>query len=177
VAATRVISVVGKKNAGKTTLVVAMIQDFVRRGRKVGTIKHGHHPALVDQEGKDTWRHFHEGRTRRTMIESPGQRVTFEQSDGMTDPVELVRRSFLDMDIVIVEGYKSAHLPKIEVHRQAVHTEPLYDAASETADQWIAMVSDQRSPKLPFPVFTFTDTAWLPSLMHLAWERALIVEG
>lgn len=174
-AATRIISVVGKKNAGKTTLVVAMIQDFVRRGRKVGTIKHGHHPALVDQEGKDTWRHFHEGRTLRTMIESPGQRVTFEQSDGTTDPAALVRRSFLDMDIVIVEGYKSAHLPKIEVHRQAVHTEPLYDATSEMADQWIAMVSDQRNLKLPFPVFTFTDTAWLPSLMHLAWERALIV--
>jgi len=177
VAATRVISVVGKKNSGKTTLVVAMAQDFVRRGRKVGTIKHGHHPALVDQEGKDTWRHFHEGRSLRTMIDSPGQRVTFEPSDGKADPVELVRRCFLDMDIVIVEGYKSAPLPKIEVHRQAVHTVPLFDSASDTAGLWIAMVSDQRGLHLPFPVFTFTDTAWLPSLMHMAWERAMIVES
>lgn len=176
-AETRVISVVGKKNAGKTTLVVAMAQDFVRRGRRVGTIKHGHHPALVDQEGKDTWRHFNEGRVLRTMIESPGQNVTFEQSDGMTDPVELVRRSFLDVDIVIVEGFKRAAIPKIEVHRKAVHGEPLFDPDDASASQWIAMVSDERGRKLPFPVFTFTDTAWLPSLMHFAWERALIVEG
>jgi molybdopterin-guanine dinucleotide biosynthesis protein B len=166
VAGTRIISVIGKKDAGKTTLVVAMAQDFVRRGRTVGTIKHGHHPAIVDQEGKDTWRHFNEGRVLRTLIESPGQRVTFERSDGATDPVELVRRSFMDVDIVIVEGFKSAPLPKIEVHRQAVHTTPLYSADSPAAKQWIAMVSDQRGLRLPFPVFTFTDTAWLPSLMQ-----------
>jgi molybdopterin-guanine dinucleotide biosynthesis protein MobB len=177
VAATRVISVVGKKNAGKTTLVVAMAQDFARRGRRVGTIKHGHHPALVDQEGKDTWRHFHEGRAIRTMIESPDQRVTFDRSAGTADPVDLVRQHFLDLDLVIVEGFKRAPLPKIEVHRHAVHAEPLYDPAGEGADQWVAMVSDQRGLRYPFPVFTFTDTAWLPSLMHMAWERALVVEG
>jgi len=177
VAGTRVISVIGKKNAGKTTLVVAMAQDFVRRGRTVGTIKHGHHPALVDQEGKDTWRHFHEGRVLRTMIESPGQRVTFERSEGGGSPLDLIRRSFLDCDIVIVEGFKSAALPKIEVHRQAVHQTPLYTQDNPSAGEWIAMVSDQRGLRLPFPVFTFTDTAWLPSLMHMAWEQALVVEG
>jgi len=177
VAATRVISIVGKKNAGKTTLVVAMAQDFVRRGRTVGTIKHGHHPALVDQEGKDTWRHFNEGRAHRTMIESPGQRVTFDKSDGAADPLDLVRRSFLDVDIVIVEGYKRAPLPKIEVHRKAVHATPLFDPADPSAALWIAMVSDERKMPVPFPVFTFTDTAWLPSLMHLAWDRALVVSG
>jgi len=176
VAETRVISVIGKKDAGKTTLVVAMAQDFVRRGRRVGTIKHGHHPALVDQEGKDTWRHFNEGRVLRTMIESPGQRVTFEHSDGMADPVALVRQSFLDVDIVIVEGFKRAEIPKIEVHRKAVHATPLFDPDDASASQWIAMVSDERKMQLPFPVFTFTDTAWLPSLMHFAWERALVVE-
>jgi molybdopterin-guanine dinucleotide biosynthesis protein MobB len=153
-----------------------MAQDFVRRGRTVGTIKHGHHPALVDQEGKDTWRHFNEGRVLRTMIESPGQRVTFEQSDGTADPVDLVRASFLDVDIVIVEGFKSSSLPKIEVHRKAVHATPLYDPEADGADQWVAMVSDDRGQRLPIPVFTFTDTAWLPSLMHLGWERALLVE-
>lgn len=176
-AGTRVISVVGKKNAGKTTLVVAMAQDFVRRGRTVGTIKHGHHPALVDKEGTDTWRHFNEGRTTRTLIESPGQRVMFEKTEATADPVELVRRHFLDMDIVIVEGYKSAALPKIEVHRKAVHTRPLYDSASPEAGQWIAMVSDERGQRVEIPVFSFTDTAWLPSLMHLAWERALVIEA
>lgn len=175
-AATRVISVVGKKDAGKTTLVVAMAQDFVRRGRTVGTLKHGHHPAVVDQEGKDSWRHFHEGRVVRTLIESPGQRVLFERSDGNADPLELVRRFFRDVDLVIIEGYTRAALPKIEVHRKAVHEAPLFDPAGPHAGHWVAMVSDDRSLRLAIPVFNFSDTAWLTSLMHMAWERALVIE-
>jgi molybdopterin-guanine dinucleotide biosynthesis protein B len=171
-----VISVVGKKNAGKTTLVVALAQEFVRRGRRVGTLKHGHHPALVDQEGKDTWRHFHEGGAVKTLIEAPNQRVLFEKPAGDTDPVELVRRYFRDTDIVVVEGFKRARLPKIEVHRRAAHDAPLYDASAPDADTWIGMITDDARLRLPFPVFTFQDTAWFTTLAHLAWERALVIE-
>jgi molybdopterin-guanine dinucleotide biosynthesis protein B len=171
-----VISVVGKKNAGKTTLVVALVQEFVRRGRRVGTLKHGHHPALVDQEGKDTWRHFHEGGALKTLIEAPNQRVLFEKPAGESDPLELIRRYFRDVDIVVVEGFKQAALPKIEVHRRAAHDSPLYDASAADADQWIGMITDDARLRLSFPVFTFQDTAWFTTLAHLAWERALIVE-
>ena len=48
-ASTRIISVIGRKNAGKTTLAVALISELARRGHRVMTIKHGHHPASVDQ--------------------------------------------------------------------------------------------------------------------------------
>jgi molybdopterin-guanine dinucleotide biosynthesis protein MobB len=177
VAATRVISVVGKKNAGKTTLVVALVQEYVRRGRKVGTLKHGHHPALVDQEGKDTWRHFHEGGAIKTLIEAPSQRVLFEKPDSdAADPVDLIRRYLRDVDIVVVEGFKKAPLPKIEVHRRAVHDAPIYDPSSPDAGQWVGMITDDVRSRCPFPVFTFTDTAWFTTLAHLAWERALVVD-
>jgi molybdopterin-guanine dinucleotide biosynthesis protein B len=176
VAATRVISVVGKKNAGKTTLVVALAQEFVRRGRRVGTMKHGHHPALVDQEGKDTWRHFHEGGALRTLIEAPNQRVLFEKPAGDADPLALVRRYFRDLDIVVIEGFKQAPLPKIEVHRRAAHETPLYDPALPDADKWIGMITDDARFRCPFPVFTFQDTAWFTTLAHLAWERALVID-
>lgn len=176
-ATTRVISVVGKKNAGKTTLVVALVQEFVRRGRRVGTIKHGHHPAIVDQEGKDTWRHFHEGGTVKTLIESPGQRVLFERIAEPADPRDLIRAQFLDTDIVVVEGFKRYPLPKIEVHRRSEHSTPLFDLSRTEPGEWIAMVTDDRTLRLPFPVFNFTDTAWFTSLAHLAWERALAIEG
>jgi molybdopterin-guanine dinucleotide biosynthesis protein B len=176
VAATRVISVVGKKNAGKTTLVVALVQEYVRRGRRVGTLKHGHHPALVDQEGKDTWRHFHEGGALRTLIEAPNQRVLFEKPEEAADPVALIRRYFRGLDIVVVEGFKQAPLPKIEVHRRAAHATPLYDPASPDAGLWVGMITDDARSRCPFPVFTFTDTAWFTTLAHLAWERALVIE-
>ena len=176
-AATRVISVIGKKNAGKTTLVVALVQEYVRRGRQVGTIKHGHHPAVVDQEGKDTWRHFHEGRAAKTMIESPGERVLFERITEAADPLALVRAHFLDTDIVVLEGFKRHPLPKIEVHRRSQHSTPLFDLSRAEPGDWVAMVTDDRSLRLPFPVFNFTDTAWFTTLAHLAWERALVIEG
>jgi molybdopterin-guanine dinucleotide biosynthesis protein B len=171
-----VISVVGKKNAGKTTLVVALAQEYVRRGRRVGTLKHGHHPALVDQEGKDTWRHFHEGGALKTLIEAPNQRVLFEKPSGDLDPLALVRRYFRDVDIVVVEGFKQAPLPKIEVHRRAAHDRPLYDPAAPDADRWVGMITDDARLRGPFPVFTFQDTAWFTTLAHLAWERALIID-
>ena len=171
-AGTRIISVIGRKNAGKTTLVVALAGEFVRRGRAVGTIKHGHHTAEMDPEGKDTWRHFHEGHAARVMIESPGRRVTLERSDGDADPAALVARYFDDMDIVILEGFKKRPLPKVEVHRRSEHPAPLYEPARPDAGDWIAVVTDDRTLRLPIPVFCFTDTSWFTNLAHLVWEKA-----
>src|SRR5256885_813579 len=59
------ISIVGKKDAGKTTLIVALAAELVRRKFRVMTIKHGTHAAESDQRGKDTWRHRHEGHAER----------------------------------------------------------------------------------------------------------------
>src|SRR5207247_938004 len=48
VAATRMMSIIGRKNAGKTTLLVALAAELVRRKFRVMTIKHGTHPADTD---------------------------------------------------------------------------------------------------------------------------------
>lgn len=176
-AGTRLISVVGRKNAGKTTLVVALAQEFVRRGRRVGTLKHGHHPAMLDPEGTDTWRHFHEGNTVRTLIAAPNGRVLFERGDdGEEDPFALVRRYMLDLDVVIVEGYKRYPLPKIEVHRTREHPEPLYDPDAANAGEWIAMLTDDRTLRPPIPCFAFTDTNWFTNLAQLAWSGAHLLD-
>ena len=83
-AATRLISIEGKKNAGKTTLVVALVAELVRRKFRVMTLKHGTHAANLDHEGKDTWRHFHEGKAERVLLEAPGERVVFERTRAET---------------------------------------------------------------------------------------------
>lgn len=171
-AGTRIISVIGRKDAGKTTLVVALAGEFARRGRTVGTIKHGHHTAEMDPEGKDTWRHFHEGHAARVMIESPSRRVMVERTAEEESPQTLAARYFADTDIVIVEGFKSRPLPKVEVHRQQLHAQPLYTPSREDAGDWIALVTDDRDLRLPIPVFCFTDTSWFTNLAHLVWEKA-----
>ena len=175
-AATRVISIIGKKDAGKTSLVVALTSEWVKRGRRVATIKHGTHPADVDTPGTDTHRHFNEGMAEKVLMEFPGGRVLFERTKADGEPLALVRRYLDEVDIVLVEGFKKASLPKIEVHRRSKHQEPLFDPDSPDAKQWVAMVTDDEMLRVSIPTFRFTDTGWLVTLAQLAWDRAVVVE-
>jgi molybdopterin-guanine dinucleotide biosynthesis protein B len=174
VAATRIISIIGKKDAGKTTLVVALATEL-RRKLRVMTLKHGTHAADMDQRGKDTWRHWNEGKAERVLLEAPGERVLFERTDSDGDPVALARRYLDGADIVLAEGFSAYPLPKIEVYRTACGDKPIYDASRDNADQWVAVLTDNQTFRAPFPVFRFSDTSWLVSLATLAWDRARIL--
>lgn len=173
----RIISVIGRKNAGKTTLTVALTSEFARRGRRVMTIKHGHHPADVDRPGSDTFRHFREAKAERTLIAAPDLRVLFERSPDDYDPIALARHYMEGADLVICEGYKRAALPKIEVWRKAIGGSPLYDPAAANAGEWVALMTDDREIGAAdrCPVLAFSDTNWLQTLANIAWERALVL--
>ena len=173
-AAARVISIVGRKNAGKTTLVVALAGEFVRRGRRVMTLKHGSHAPTLDPAGTDSWRHFNEGRVERTLLSGAGGRVLFDRAPDAYDPLALVRQYLADADIVLVEGYKRSALPKIEVWRSALDQPPLYDPSSPDHRHWVALVTDDAPvPDAPAHLLRFSDTMWLHLLASLAWEHAI----
>jgi molybdopterin-guanine dinucleotide biosynthesis protein MobB len=174
---TRIISVVGKKNTGKTTMVVALAQEWTRRGKRVATLKHGTHPATVDTEGTDTWRHFHEGGAESVLIEAPTTRVLFERIRDEPDPIALARRFMIGADIVIAEGFTASYLPKIEVFRSSEHKTPRYDASLPNAKSWVAIVTDGQHFDVPFPLFRFNDTALLVTLSALAWDAAYVIDG
>jgi molybdopterin-guanine dinucleotide biosynthesis protein MobB len=176
VASTRIISIIGRKNAGKTTLAVALASELGRRGHRVMTIKHGHHPADVDRHGSDTWRHFHEGHAERVLIVSLDLRVLFERSPDDYDPVGLARRYMQGADIVLTEGFKAAPLPKVEVFRRAAADRPIYDPAASNAHQWAAIVTDDPDFDAECPVLHFHDTIWLQLLANLVWDRALVLD-
>ena len=153
-------------------MAVALAAELVRRGHRVMTIKHGHHPADADRPGSDTWRHFNEGKAERVLIASPELRVLFERRVDNTGPEELARRYFSDMDIVLVEGFKQASIPKIEVYRKEVARAPLYDPSLPNAADWIAIVTDDHKYHAPIRVLHFTDTMWLTVLTALVMEQA-----
>ena len=173
-AATRIVSIIGRHNAGKTTLLVALAAEFVRRKFRVMTLKHGSHPATLDTEGKDTWRHWQEGRAERVLLEAPGERLLLERTSSESDPVTLARRYLDGADIVLAEGFSSHPLPKIEVHRRPCGP-PVFDASRHDAADWIAMLTDDASYRAPFPVFRFSDTSWLMTLANMAWDRAKVL--
>ncbi|HUR93922.1 MAG TPA: molybdopterin-guanine dinucleotide biosynthesis protein B [Gemmatimonadales bacterium] len=175
-ASTRILSIIGRKNTGKTTLTVALASELARRGRRVMTIKHSHHPADVDRAGSDSYRHFHEGRAERVLIAAPDLRVLFERSADDYDPIGLARRYLPEADIVLAEGFKQAPIPKIEVFRPDVADTPIYDAASSEAGRWVAIVTDDLDYESTCRVVRFQDTMWLQLLATLTIEHALPVD-
>jgi molybdopterin-guanine dinucleotide biosynthesis protein B len=168
----RIVSIIGHKNAGKTTLVAALSHEFKRQKRRVGTIKHASHPIEVDRPGTDSWRHFHEGRADGVVVASPDLRVSFERRNDETGPEELARRYYSDMDVVIVEGFKTAPISKIEVFRKEVAQTPLFDPEAENASEWLAIITDDHRYIAPCRVLHFSDTMWLTVLTAMVMEQA-----
>lgn len=110
--APRVIGVTGWKNAGKTTLVERLVAEFVRRGWRVNTIKHGHHDLDVDQPGRDSYRHRAAGATEVAVVGGHRYAIMREQQDPTLAEV-LVRLA--PADLILIEGYKREPHAKIEV--------------------------------------------------------------
>lgn len=173
-AATRILSIVGRKDTGKTTLTVALAAEYVRRGKRVMTIKHASHPATIDTPGTDSYRHFHEGKAERVLVASPDLRVVLERSPDDQDPIALARRYLDGADIVLVEGFTRHPLPKIEVFRTSVAASPIYDTGREDADRWLAIVTDG-DVEAGCHVLRFRDTMWLQLLANIGWDGARVI--
>ena len=109
----RLVSIVGKKNSGKTTLVVALVRELVRRGHRTMTIKHGAHPFEIDEQGKDTWRHIHEGGAERVVMESPEARVLIAHTTNEMGPRETVLQ-YGDPDVLFFNVNTADDLARAE---------------------------------------------------------------
>jgi molybdopterin-guanine dinucleotide biosynthesis protein B len=173
----RLISIIGRKNAGKTTLTVALASEFVRRGKRVMTLKHGHHSANLDTTGTDSWRHYNEGKAERVLLAGPDGRVLFDRAPDLYDPVALARQYLADADVILVEGFKRAPVPKIEVWRREVSPTPLYSDSAPERDQWVALLTDDDTYRAACRVIHFRDTMWLHLLATLAWDEGLELGG
>lgn len=168
-----VLCVTGKKDSGKTTVVVRLIAELARRGYRVMSAKHGHGFDL-DRPGTDSWRHRHEGGAARVAMAGPDQMaIVGAWGDGGEPPLsDIVHRYLADADIVIAEGFKREPLPTIEVYRAAAHTEPVYRAGSEAAARYLAMATDA-AITAPFPVLPLGDPALAERLADLIEARFL----
>ena len=141
----QMISIVGRSQSGKTTLIEKLIPALKRRGYKIGTIKHSHHIFDFDKTGKDSWRHKDAG-AETVIIASPGK-IAMVKNDYLGS-LDGLQRFFDDLDLIITEGYKKEDKPKIEVVRAARHA----DVLLENDKHLVAVVSDVEL-QLNVPVF------------------------
>ena len=116
----RVFGFAGWSGSGKTTLIEKLVPLLARDGRRVSLIKHAHHDFDVDQPGKDSWRHRKAGCGEVLVTSSQRWVLMHELRDEpeMTLPDALGRLS--PCELVLVEGFKRAPIPKLEIHRISV---------------------------------------------------------
>jgi molybdopterin-guanine dinucleotide biosynthesis protein B len=167
------VSVVGRKHSGKTTLVVRLAAELVRRGHRVMTIKHGSHTFNLDPATTDTYRHYHEGNVDKVAMVSPDKFALIERWSEELSPEAIAARHMSDAHIVVCEGFTRAALPKVEIYRRAAHADPLWDASSERASTWRAIVTDVDDFRAPLPIFRLSDPRWLEELAAFV-ERELM---
>jgi len=113
----KVFGFAGWSGSGKTTLIEKLIPRFVKRGMRVSLIKHAHHTFDVDQPGKDSYRHRHAG-AAEVLVTSSRRWVLMHELRGTQEPTfEEQLKHLTPCDLLIVEGFKHAPIPKLEVWR------------------------------------------------------------
>lgn len=151
---TPVIGIAGWKKSGKTTLAVRLIAEFTRRGLKVATVKHAHHDFQIDDAETDSARHRRAGASQVAVVSVKRWAVVSELQGAPEPDLAQVIAWLGPCDLVIVEGYKSSPIPKIEARRSAaLGSEPLADKDPGI----IAIAADHAAEGRGRPVFALDD--------------------
>ncbi|MBQ2635470.1 MAG: molybdopterin-guanine dinucleotide biosynthesis protein B [Methanobrevibacter sp.] len=107
----KIASIVGKKNTGKTSLTVKVIEELTKRGYNVASIKHSHHSIEMDKANTDTWKHKQAG---ANLVVGVGSTTFFNaRKEHDLNRILYLLKHFDEFDFVIIEGYKSYNYPKI----------------------------------------------------------------
>jgi molybdopterin-guanine dinucleotide biosynthesis protein B len=160
----KVFGFAGWSGSGKTTLIEKLIPRFASAGLRVSLIKHAHHTFDVDQPGKDSYRHRHAG-AAEVLVTSSRRWVLMHELRGAAEPaLEEHLKHLSPCDIVIVEGFKHAPIPKLEVWRRETG-EPLL----HPNDPHIVAIASDTRVESRLPVLDLNDDGTVASfiLAHL----------
>ena len=148
----KVFGFAGWSGSGKTTLIEQLIPRFVQRGLRVSLIKHAHHTFDVDQPGKDSHRHRQAGASE-ILVTSSRRWVLMHELRGAHEPAfdDQVKR-ISPCDLLLVEGFKHAPIPKLEVWRKETG-----EALLHPNDPHIVAVASDAKIETKLPVLDLND--------------------
>ncbi len=109
-----IISIVGKQNAGKTTLIRTLIPKLKERGHRVGTLKYNIKEFKIDHEGKDTYKYYHSG-ADSVVLTSQDKIAVIKRVTDPPGTSETITKYLNDVNIVLVEGYRGEDYPRIKI--------------------------------------------------------------
>lgn len=141
-----VVGFCGPSGVGKTTLVERLVAELKARGQRVSVIKHAHKTFDIDHVGKDTWRHRQAG-AYEVMIASGHRLAKMREYETVGQPsVHQLIAEMQPCDWLLVEGFKQADIPKVEVWREALLHAPIYPG-----DAQVVAVATDAPASLPWP--------------------------
>jgi molybdopterin-guanine dinucleotide biosynthesis protein B len=144
----------GWSGSGKTTLIEKLIPLLAKRGLRVSLIKHAHHTFDVDVPGKDSYRHRHAGASE-VLVTSSRRWVLMHELRGAAEPsFDDQIRHLSPCDLLIVEGFKFAPIPKLEVWRKETG-----EALLHPNDPHIVAVASDVKVETRLPQFDLNDAA------------------
>jgi len=137
---TPAVAFVARSGTGKTTLVEFLIGEMRRRGYRIGALKHDAHRFEIDRPGKDSARFT--GAGAEVMVLVSDDTVAMVQKPLQPPQLDrLLGEWFTGLDLVLVEGYKTSDLPKIEIHRSELK-KPLLCRGEKHDPHLLAVASD-----------------------------------
>jgi molybdopterin-guanine dinucleotide biosynthesis protein B len=157
----RIIGLAGWSGSGKTTLLTRVLPRLTARGLTVSTVKHAHHGFDVDTPGKDSHSHRLAGATE--VLVSSGKRwALMHELRGEAEPtIYQLLRHMTPVDLVVIEGFKIALHPKIEVYRAEVGKPPFHPENPRV----VGIASDTPFPDAGRPVVSIDDVEAIADLM------------
>ncbi len=117
------VGIVGWKNSGKTTLVVRLIETLTQRGLKIATVKHAHHAPRPADGTTDSERHKRAGAFEVIAVFPDSWDISGQLQDTPPPDLAEIATRLRSADLILVEGYKQALIPKIEVRRRDTETQ------------------------------------------------------
>ena len=171
----KVVGFCGYSGAGKTTLVEQLTKVLTQAGHRVSVVKHAHHAFDIDHEGKDSWRHRHAG-AFEVVIASDRRLAKIREFEVRAAPtVHALIAELGACDWVLVEGFKRAALPKIEVWRAATDQPAQYPL-----DPHIVAICTDSAAQLPeptvLPVIDLNDAEAVTNFLLASGERFAYVK-
>jgi len=147
-----IIGFIGRSGAGKTTLIIDAICELQRRGLSVSAIKRAHDGFDMDTPGKDSWR-MRDAGCREVMVVGDQRWAMLREyrNEPEPSPVELASR-LQGVELVIVEGFRRAPIPLIEVYRPALGLPMLWPACPT-----VVAVATDGAPQCPHPLLPLAD--------------------
>jgi molybdopterin-guanine dinucleotide biosynthesis adapter protein len=157
----RIIGLAGWSGSGKTTLLAKIIPRLVARGLTVSTVKHAHHGFDVDTPGKDSHTHRMAGATEVLVASGRRWALMHELREAPEPTIYELLAKMSPVDLVLIEGFKSARHARIEVYRSEVGKPPFHPENSHVA----GIVSDTPFPDAGRPVVDIDDVEGVVELI------------